>query len=78
MMVYLCLQKDLQRSLNNIFKREKEGFKLTFMANLSNKEVSFTSSVEGELMDYLSGKTLVVSTENPQTFKPWEFKILIK
>lgn len=61
-----------------IFTREKEGDKLIFMANLSNKEISFTSNVEGELKDYLSEKALVISKENPQTFKPWEFKILIK
>jgi glycosidase len=68
-------------ALNNenvlIFTREKEGEKLTFMGNLSNKEVNFAFKKEGESTDYFTNETLVFKGENNQNFKPWEFKILI-
>ena len=60
-----------------IFSREKEGNKLTFMANLSNKEVTFTSEKEGESVDFLTNEKLTFSKEKPLTFKPWQYKILI-
>ncbi|MDT8417556.1 MAG: alpha-amylase family glycosyl hydrolase [Lutibacter sp.] len=60
-----------------IFSREKEGNKLTFMANLSNKEVTFTSEKEGESVDFFNNEKLTFSKEKPLTFKPWEYKILI-
>jgi glycosidase len=60
-----------------IFSREKEGDKITFMANLSNKEVTFTSEKEGELIDFFSNEKFVFSKEKPLTFKAWEYKILI-
>jgi 1,4-alpha-glucan branching enzyme len=60
-----------------IFSREKEGDKITFMANLSNKEVTFTSEKEGESIDFFSNEKFVFSKENPLTFKAWEYKIFI-
>lgn len=60
-----------------IFSREKEGDKLTFMANLSNKEVTFTAEKEGESVDFFSNEKLTFSKEKQLTFKPWEYKILI-
>ncbi|MFZ2284071.1 MAG: alpha-amylase family glycosyl hydrolase [Lutibacter sp.] len=60
-----------------IFSREKEGNKLTYMANLSNKEVTFTSEKVGESVDFFTNEKLVFSKEKPLTFKPWQYKILI-
>lgn len=60
-----------------IFSREKDGDKITFMANLSNKEASFTTVKEGESIDFLSNEKFVFSKEKPLTFKAWEYKILI-
>ncbi|HEY9169375.1 MAG TPA: alpha-amylase family glycosyl hydrolase [Lutibacter sp.] len=60
-----------------IFSREKEGDKITFMANLSKKEVTFTTGIEGESIDFFSKEKLVFSKEKPLTFKAWEYKILI-
>jgi glycosidase len=60
-----------------IFSREKEGDKITFMANLSNKEVTFTSEKEGISQDYFTNEKLTFSKEKPLTFKAWEYKILI-
>jgi len=47
------------------------------MANLSNKEVTFTSEKEGESVDFLTNEKLTFSKEKPLTFKPWQYKILI-
>ncbi|MDD3721053.1 MAG: alpha-amylase family glycosyl hydrolase [Lutibacter sp.] len=60
-----------------IFSREKDGDKLTFMANLSKKEVTFTSEKEGESIDFFSDEKFVFSKEKPLTFKAWEYKIFI-
>ena len=60
-----------------IFSREKEGNKVTFMANLSNKEVTFTSENEGESIDFFSNEKFVFSKEKPLIFKAWEYKIFI-
>ena len=60
-----------------IFSREKDGDKITFIANLSNKEVTFTTEKEGESIDFYSNEKLVFSKEKPLTFKAWEYKILI-
>ncbi len=60
-----------------IFSREKEGDKLTFMANLSNKEVSFTSEKEGESMDSFTNEKIIFSKNKPIVLKAWEYKILI-
>ncbi|OGS69291.1 MAG: alpha-amlyase [Flavobacteria bacterium RIFCSPLOWO2_12_FULL_35_11] len=60
-----------------IFSREKDGNKLTYMANLSNKEVTFTSEKEGESVDFFTNEKLAFSKEKPLTFKPWQYKILI-
>lgn len=60
-----------------IFSREKDGDKITFMANLSNKEATFTTEKEGESTDFFSDEKFVFSKEKPLTFKAWEYKILI-
>lgn len=60
-----------------IFSREKDGNKLTYMANLSNKEVTFTSEKEGESVDFITNEKLAFSKEKPLTFKPWQYKVLI-
>ncbi len=60
-----------------IFSREKDGDKITFMANLSNKEVTFTTEKEGESIDFFTNEKFVFSKEKPLTFKSWEYKIFI-
>jgi len=60
-----------------IFSREKDGDKITFMANLSNKEVSFTSEKEGESMDSFTNEKIIFSKNKPIVLKAWEYKILI-
>jgi glycosidase len=60
-----------------IFTREKEGEKLTFIGNLSNKEVNFVFKKEGESTNYFTNEKVLFSGETEQTFKPWEYKIFI-
>ncbi len=60
-----------------IFSREKDGNKITFLANLSNKETTFTTEKEGESIDFFSNEKYLFSKEKSLTFKAWEYKILI-
>ncbi|MBI9042529.1 alpha-amylase family glycosyl hydrolase [Lutibacter sp.] len=60
-----------------IFTREKEGQKITFMGNLSNKEVNFAFKKEGESTNYFTNEKVIFSGESKQTFKPWEYIIFI-
>jgi alpha-amylase len=60
-----------------IFTREKEGDKVTFIANLSNKEVKFTCEKEGVSTEYFSGDKITFLKGEMLNFKPWEYKILI-
>jgi 1,4-alpha-glucan branching enzyme len=60
-----------------IFTREKEGKKVTFMGNLSNKEVNFTFKKEGESTDYFTNEKVVFSGDTKRAFTPWEYKIFI-
>jgi len=70
----------INNSNNNnilIFKREKEGKKLFYLANLSNKKVSFTTDLSGEFLDYLTQEKMVINKDEKLNFKPWEYKILV-
>jgi hypothetical protein len=60
-----------------IFSREKEGNKVTFIANLSQKNVTFKVEKEGESTDFFTNEKFMISKEKAMTFKPWEYKILI-
>lgn len=60
------------------FTREKEGKQVVFVGNLTKKEQTFTTPIEGVYTDYMSGEKKTLSKDTKQTFKPWEYKILIK
>ncbi|MHB1147641.1 MAG: alpha-amylase family glycosyl hydrolase [Lutibacter sp.] len=60
-----------------IFSREKEGNKVTFLANLSNKEVTFTVEKEAESIDFFTNEKFVFSKVKPIILKAWEYKILV-
>jgi len=60
------------------FERVKNGKKIIFIANLSNKPVSFSIPITGDLKDYMNNSSELSLKENEQlTFKPWEYKILV-
>ncbi len=60
-----------------LFKREKEGETLYFIANMSKEPVSFTTEMQGNFKDYMGGTEFSVSKEQELKFNPWEYKILI-
>ncbi len=61
-----------------VFSREKDADKIIYIANLSENEVTFTIEKEGTFTDFLTNKKSTFSKEKPQTFKAWEYKILIQ
>ncbi len=72
-------QKINSSNNNNIliFKREKEGKKLFYLANLSDKEVSFTTDLSGKFLDYINQEKIHLIKGQKLIFKPWEYKILV-
>jgi len=60
-----------------LFKREKDGEILYYVANMTNKPVNFTTDLEGEFMDYMGDSKFSVSQDQEIQFQPWEYKILI-
>jgi len=60
-----------------MFSRAKDGDSITFMANLSNKKVVFTSEKEGESVDFFNNEKVIFSKEKEVLLKAWEYKILI-
>lgn len=60
-----------------MFTRSKEGNSITFMANLSNNEVTFTADKVGISKDYLSSEKIEFAVDMPVNLKPWEYRILI-
>lgn len=59
-----------------MFSREHNGSKVTYLANLSNKEQSFSRMSEGKYIDYMSGEKMTVSSSE-LTLRPWEYRVLI-
>jgi alpha-amylase len=58
------------------FEREKNGKKVTFIANLSKVPKQFTASVEGQFTDYMSGQKITLAKGQKHDFKPWQYLIL--
>jgi glycosidase len=58
------------------FVREKDGKKVMYVANLTNKPVTFTIDAEGEYQDYMSGSKAKVGKDIKMSFKPWQYMIL--
>jgi alpha-amylase len=59
-----------------VFEREKNGKKVTFIANLSKAPKQFTASVEGQFTDYMSGQKITLAKGQKHDFKPWQYLIL--
>jgi len=60
-----------------LFKREKNGETLFYVANMTDKPVTFTAEMEGEFIDYMNDSDLSISKGQEMNFKAWEYKILI-
>jgi alpha-amylase len=60
------------------FEREKDGEKVVFIANLSNKTVQSTVNLKGDFKDYMSGYKIQFRTDAPLGLKAWQYLILVK
>ncbi|MBQ4821091.1 alpha-amylase family glycosyl hydrolase [Aquimarina sp. MMG016] len=61
-----------------VFKREKDGSKVLFVANMTNETVEFTAEYSGKFTDYLSGTKYEGSPEQKYGLDPWQYLILIQ
>jgi alpha-amylase len=59
------------------FVREKSAKKIIFIGNLSSKKQSFSTEIEGNFSDYISGEKQTFEKNKPLIFAPWEYKILL-
>ncbi|SEL87668.1 Beta-galactosidase C-terminal domain-containing protein [Aquimarina amphilecti] len=60
------------------FKREKEGDKVVFVANMTKESVKFTAEYDGKFKDYLSGEYVDGAKGQEYELDPWQYLILIK
>ncbi|WP_108801801.1 alpha-amylase family glycosyl hydrolase [Aquimarina sp. Aq107] len=60
------------------FKREKNGNKVVFVANMTKEPVKFTAEYEGKFKDYLSGEYVDSVKGKEYELSPWQYLILIK
>ncbi len=60
------------------FKREKEGNKVIFVANMTKDTVTFTAAYSGKFTDYFSGKKYEGKTDQNHGLAPWQYLILIE
>ncbi|MDX1753850.1 MAG: hypothetical protein R3259_11720 [Salinimicrobium sediminis] len=58
------------------FERSKNGEKVIYMANLSDKPVNFYLELTEELQPYLGKKELKKEKNDQYHFAPWEYVIL--
>ncbi|WP_378176444.1 alpha-amylase family glycosyl hydrolase [Aquimarina sp. SS2-1] len=61
-----------------VFKREKEGNKVIFVANMTKEPVKFTAKYEGKFKDYLSGEYVEGTKDQEYGLDPWQYLILIQ
>lgn len=60
------------------FKRQKNNQELVFIANMSDQPQEFSVNLEGKFTNAMTTKEIVQKNENMHSFKPWEYKILLK
>ncbi|MBI6117760.1 alpha-amylase family glycosyl hydrolase [Salegentibacter maritimus] len=59
------------------FKREKDGAKLIFIANMNEININFNIELDGIFKNYFSGETFTISKEKDMKLEAWEYLILI-
>ncbi|MEZ4778667.1 MAG: alpha-amylase family glycosyl hydrolase [Flavobacteriaceae bacterium] len=60
------------------FRRTEGDNQLLFIANLSNKPVTFNVEIEGNYLNALTGNSLQIKPNDVHSFTPWEYLILRK
>ena len=61
-----------------VFAREKKGKKVIYIGNLNKDNTNFSINLEGNYLDYMSGKIIKLSKNEKMNFAAWEYKILVK
>lgn len=59
------------------FKREKDGKKVYYIANLSKEPKKFTLSLTGEFENYMIGEKMMLTENQEIELQPWQYLILI-
>lgn len=59
------------------FARTKSKDSVFFIANMSDKDVSFEMEKEGEYLEYFSRTTLKLQKKTPLRLKPWGYMVLV-
>ena len=59
------------------FERSKDGNKVVYIANLSDKPVEFTVDVQGNFEPYLGKQDFTVEQNKKYNFQPWEYVVLV-
>lgn len=60
------------------FEREKNGKKVIYIANLSNKAVETKLDIVGSFIEYMTGNKLNFQKDSPIELKAWQYLILEK
>ncbi len=60
------------------FKREKNGKKVIYIANLSKQIVKFRLPLEGEFENYMKSEKISLKNKQELEFQPWEYWILVQ
>ena len=60
------------------FERENGKDRVIYIANLTAKPQTFTTTLEGEYANYMTGEKAILANGQKFSFKPWEYWVLIK
>ena len=58
------------------FEREKNGDKIIYIANLSDKTISISLPINGEFEDFITGKKIIFDAKLNTQLQPWQYYIL--
>ncbi len=58
------------------FEREKDGKKIIYLANLSNQVVTTSLPINGEFVDFITGKKIILNVKINTQLQPWQYYIL--
>jgi len=72
--------KRLETSLDTkilAFEREKNGKKIIFVGNLTGRNQNVELPFEGNLTDYMTGKTISFAKGQKTKLEPWQYYIFV-
>jgi hypothetical protein len=55
---------------------EKNGEKIIYIANLSDKIISTSLPINGEFVDFITGKKIIFDAKLNTQLQPWQYYIL--